>query len=240
MGLAENEGDGDIRASDDTILVLVKFKVRGNLRYLSHAEMLKLFQRACVRGGMEAQYSGGFNPRVKLRLPLPRSVGVESEDELLCLRVRSGRWTVGGAGGARFDGEGFRAALRGQLPHGCEVVSASLSEARASFEALGAMYFLPVRRECLNDELRERVERLLASGSMKVRRQTDSRGLRFKEVDVRGYLRSVAIEETGVAVECEISRSGSIRIEEIMSLLGLGWEHLAGPVKRIRVQWGGS
>ncbi|MHC4594604.1 MAG: TIGR03936 family radical SAM-associated protein, partial [Planctomycetota bacterium] len=78
--------DGDAKS----ILVLVKFKIRGNMRFLSHAEVLKVFQRACVRTGIKMQYSQGFNPRPRLSLPLPRSVGVETDNDLLCLRIDRG------------------------------------------------------------------------------------------------------------------------------------------------------
>jgi radical SAM-linked protein len=73
----------------NTVSVLIKFKIEGSLRYLSHAETLRLFQRACARAGVNLQYSQGFNPRPKLSLALPRSVGVESDDEMLILRVQT-------------------------------------------------------------------------------------------------------------------------------------------------------
>ena len=34
-------------------------------------------------------YSEGFNPRPKLSLPLPRSVGIEVDDDLFCLRTET-------------------------------------------------------------------------------------------------------------------------------------------------------
>ena len=66
--------------------VIVKFGIKGNLRFLSHAETIRLFERACVRAGIKLVYSQGFNPHPKLSLPLPRTVGVESDDDLLYLR----------------------------------------------------------------------------------------------------------------------------------------------------------
>ncbi|MEE9370604.1 MAG: TIGR03936 family radical SAM-associated protein, partial [Sedimentisphaerales bacterium] len=97
--------------------MLIKFKVRDNLRFLSHAETVKVFQRACIRAGIKIQYSQGFNPRPKLYLPLPRSVGVETDDDLLCLRVNlSGPRTVS-------DESQIKAGLAKQLPDGVELLS---------------------------------------------------------------------------------------------------------------------
>ncbi|MBN2271219.1 MAG: DUF2344 domain-containing protein, partial [Sedimentisphaerales bacterium] len=63
--------------------MLLKFRIWGNLRFLSHAETMKVFQRACARAGLDVAHTEGFNPRPRLSLPLPRSVGVESDEELL-------------------------------------------------------------------------------------------------------------------------------------------------------------
>ena len=58
------------------------------MRFLSHAETIRVFQRACVRAGVQIAYSQGFNPHQKMSLVPPRSVGVESNDDLLCLWLK--------------------------------------------------------------------------------------------------------------------------------------------------------
>ena len=119
---------------DKSILVLVKHKVYGNLRFLSHAETLRVFQRACVRADIKIHYSQGFNPRPKLSLPLPRSVGVEADDDLLCLRVKS----IGAIDnqldclGLPFDNDQLKSRLSAQLPVGCELLSVWVEKTKAS------------------------------------------------------------------------------------------------------------
>ncbi|MBW7991664.1 MAG: DUF2344 domain-containing protein, partial [Planctomycetes bacterium] len=70
------EGDKCIAVSNETIMLVIKFRIGGPLRFISHAQTLSVFQRACVRAGIEIRYSQGFNPRPRLSLPLPRPVGV--------------------------------------------------------------------------------------------------------------------------------------------------------------------
>jgi hypothetical protein len=43
-----------------------------------------------------------------------------------------------------------------------------------------------------------------------------------------------------VSVECEISLAGSVRVEEILELLGLDVEKLGRPIERTDVQWRSS
>lgn len=54
----------------------------GDARYISHLELTKLFERAFRRNGIEAKYTEGFNPSVKLNFAAPLSVGQESLKEV--------------------------------------------------------------------------------------------------------------------------------------------------------------
>ena len=96
-------------------LLVIKFRIGGLLRYLSHAETLRLFERACVRAGINLQYSQGFNPHPRLSLPLPRPVGVDSDDELLTLKVH---WELN-PGAEQLKEQSIKDALSAQLPEGC-------------------------------------------------------------------------------------------------------------------------
>ncbi|UCF14496.1 MAG: DUF2344 domain-containing protein [Phycisphaerales bacterium] len=225
---------------------MIKFKVWGALRFLSHAEMLRVFQRACVRAGVNVQYSRGFNPRPKLSLPLPRPVGVESEDEVLSIRcsIPDARYSTRNTHDAILDT--IKAGLSAQLPEGCELLSVRVAESAASIRPRSATYILPVKPEHLYDALGSTIDRLLASECLTVRRKThakkrrttdDRRGTRIKNIDVRGFLASLEMTGEGIIVECKISPAGSIRIDEVLSLLQLDQSKLAGPIRRTSVQW---
>ena len=209
---------------------MIKFKVWGALRFLSHAETLRLFQRACVRAGINVRYSQGFNPRPKLSLPLPRPVGVESDDEVLSLRcsMSDARCSTCNA---------IKVSLSGHLPEGCELLSVGVAKSGASIQPRGATYALPVRREYLTDNLRATIDRLLASDSLGVERRTGAKGHRSKNIDVRPFLASIETTGQGIIVECKISPAGSIRVEEVLSLLKLDQNMLAGPIRRTSVRW---
>ena len=225
----KKSGDMHIAVSDETIEVVIKFKVRGNLRFLSHAEMLKVFQRACVRAGIKPVYSQGFNPRPKLLLPLPRSVGIETDDDLLCLRLEPSA--------SSFDSEQFKAKLSSQLPEGCELLMVSVAKAKTSFRANAATYVLAIGREHINEKLKNKIERLLANESLNLERRRSPNSLNSKNVDVRPFLKSIELNGINIVVECKISPAGSIRVDEILELLELDYVMLAAPIRRTRAQW---
>lgn len=59
------------------------FEKMGNARYISHLDLMRVFQRAFKRAGLPLTHTQGFNPRASVSIALPLSLGVESQCELL-------------------------------------------------------------------------------------------------------------------------------------------------------------
>ena len=59
------------------------FEKTGNAVWISHLDLMRLFQRAFKRAGLPLTHTQGFNPRPSVSIALPLSVGVQSHCELL-------------------------------------------------------------------------------------------------------------------------------------------------------------
>ncbi len=59
------------------------FEKTGDSVWISHLDLMRVFQRAFRRAGYLLKHSQGFNPRAIVSIALPLSVGVESVCELL-------------------------------------------------------------------------------------------------------------------------------------------------------------
>ena len=59
------------------------FEKKGNAVWISHLDLMRLFQRSFKRSGLLLKHSQGYNPRPYVAVALPLSVGVESGCELL-------------------------------------------------------------------------------------------------------------------------------------------------------------
>lgn len=59
------------------------FEKTGNAVWISHLDLMRLFQRAFKRAGLPLTHTHGYNPRPSVSIALPLSVGVESCCELL-------------------------------------------------------------------------------------------------------------------------------------------------------------
>jgi len=209
-------------------VLILKFKVSGNLRFLSHAETLRLFHRACARACLDVAYSSGFNPRPKISLPLPRSVGLACEDETCLLQLNRPADVP--------DVKYLCHKLADQMPDGIDLIDAELLQPDISLCSGTAIYELTLKGAHFGGKLQERVCKLLASDSLKLTRRRDT-AAQTTTVDVRRFLESIEVHNLTVVVRAGFSPQGSVRVDEILTLLGLDADCLDGPVTRTRVLW---
>lgn len=214
------------------------------LRFLSHAEILRVFRRACIRAGIKIKYTEGFNPRPKMSLPLPKSVGIEIDNDILCLWYeRDTASLYGDMDGNKIEDYclHIKAKLSDQLPKGIELLSVRFVETNKPFQPRLASYEFNILPEYFNELFKVRIKHLLTRESLMVTRtlETSRRRIKrsFKTVDVRPFLKSIELGDNWILVACKICSAGSIRIDEILRLLELDAEKLAGPVKRTSVEW---
>ncbi len=59
------------------------FEKTENAIYISHLDLMRVFQRAFKRAGLPLTHTQGYNPRPSVSIALPLSLGVESKCELL-------------------------------------------------------------------------------------------------------------------------------------------------------------
>ena len=59
------------------------FEKTGSAVWISHLDLMRLFQRAFKRAGLPLTHTQGFSPRPSVSIALPLSVGIESGCELL-------------------------------------------------------------------------------------------------------------------------------------------------------------
>ena len=65
------------------------FEKSGNAVWISHLDLMRLFQRAFKRAGLPLTHTHGYNPRPSVSIALPLSVGVESCCEILDFDLNS-------------------------------------------------------------------------------------------------------------------------------------------------------
>lgn len=72
---------------DAPITVRVRFRKVGDLQYISHLDLQRTMHRILSRAGIPVWYTKGFNPHIKLVFSTPLSIGMQSECEMLDIRI---------------------------------------------------------------------------------------------------------------------------------------------------------
>ena len=202
--------------------------------------MLRVLQRACIRAGINIKYTRGFNPHPRLSLPLPKPVGVESDEEFLCIRINLDSPEIHEPMDEqqikKYESQ-IKAALSEQLPEGCEALRVSVTEGRDTFQPLSVTYIFPVHNGFFSDKFDIKVDHLMDSENINIRRRTGEKSIKTKNLNIRDFLKSINTDGNDIIAECRISPAGSIRIEEIMELLELDAGMLDGPIRRTDIKW---
>ncbi|MBI00556.1 MAG: hypothetical protein CL467_08210 [Acidimicrobiaceae bacterium] len=106
--------------------VRIRFTKVGKVRFTSHRDVARIWERAVRRAGIAVAYSQGFSPRPKLSFGLALSTGHESVAEYLdadLLDDRFGSTEAWGAGRSKTTSVELMNALNGVLPAGMDVIA---------------------------------------------------------------------------------------------------------------------
>lgn len=67
----------------------VKFRKYGPVRFIGHLDVMRFFQKAIRRAGLDIAYTGGFSPHQIMTFAAPLGVGLESNGEYMDIEVHS-------------------------------------------------------------------------------------------------------------------------------------------------------
>ena len=71
--------------------IRIKFAKYGTMKYIGHLDMMRFFQKAIRRAGIDIAYSGGYSPHQIMSFAAPLGVGVTSDGEYFDIEVNSSR-----------------------------------------------------------------------------------------------------------------------------------------------------
>ena len=66
------------------------FQKTGDMRFISHLDLMRLFQRALRRANLPVTITQGFSPRLKMSIGRALKLGTESLDEALTVHMSRG------------------------------------------------------------------------------------------------------------------------------------------------------
>ncbi|MCE5236709.1 MAG: TIGR03936 family radical SAM-associated protein [Clostridiaceae bacterium] len=187
--------------------IIARFEKTAPVRFVSHLDVQRLFQRAFRRALIPAAYSQGFNPHPVLAFATALSTGFTSSAEWLDLKLER-----------EIEPDDFIKRVNTALPAGFRVIKAALAEdALPALSALMCATGYTVRFLCEPDaDALTTAIRSLLGGEIVVNKKTKAGR---KDVDLRPQLYEMVFFADRLAVTGEASAQGSLSVDLLMEAL---------------------
>ena len=194
----------------------ITFAKGETIKYISHLDLMRAWERALRRAQVPLAYSEGFNPRPKISIAAPLPVGFTGRGEVMDIVLSS-----------RISPYNFAKRIKPHLPPGLEILSVEevyLSLPSLQSQMRYAEYRVVVESEETLAEMEKRVEEVRSAQSLP--RQRERKG-KVTEYDLRPRIDDLWIEgrEGGayiLGMRLQSDSQATSRPDEVLETMGLG------------------
>ena len=216
--LSQNAAETDAAAIRQK--VEIRFEKGDAVRFISHHDLMRAFQRALLRAALPVRLTQGFNPRPRIIFPVALEVGIASKDEVAELELT--QWLLP---------DNLKDRLENRLPPGLRIVQITEIPPNPRVRLpLRLEYLIHLKEAGLKLSL-EQIQAFLSRPALPyLRLRPDKPPLeREKEVDLKPFLLAVEVDAAGdLAVAVNPGANGNARPLEVLSLL------LEKPLEQLR------
>jgi radical SAM-linked protein len=192
----------------------ITFSRGEELKYITHLDLMRLWQRVFRRADIPLVYSQGFSPHPHISLAAPLAIGVTSSCELMDIFLER-----------RLSPHFFIKSVKEQLPVGISILE--VSEVGVMLPSLQsqlrfAEYKITVYADKKREEVEAAINSLLSSDSLPWQHTRDKE---IRKYDLRALIEDIWLIESrppefviGMRLRCDSAGTG--RPEQVISALG--------------------
>lgn len=173
---------------EEKFSIRLKF-IKGNeVKYISHLDLMRTFQRAIRRADIPVSYSSGFNPHQEISFGAPLALGVTSNAEYLDLKLKS-----------VVEIEVLVERLNNALPEGIRVLNGILLGDKAK-NAMSLVthskYKVSLSIEDTNfEQLQKKIDEFLKEQEIIALKEQPKKGFKVKEVNIKPMIVEMTLLE---------------------------------------------
>jgi radical SAM-linked protein len=192
------------------VRVRLRFSKLGKIRWTSHRDVARMWERAFRRVDLRLAYTEGFSPRPKVSFGLALPTGAESVAEYLDIEL---------ADGEQPDVVALPGRLSPALPVGLDVLAAAVVDEKGSLQEIvtSCRWELEAASAGVDSgSLADRVAQVLAADTLVVNRERKGQSTAD---DIRPAILSLTLETDGLLV-CELATTGrGLRPTELLAAI---------------------
>lgn len=194
--------------------ILCKFTKLGYLKFISHLDLVDLFQRTLFQNKVDVKFSEGFNPHPRMSIAYPLPLGIESNSEYMEIYLNS-----------KIDLKDFLIKMNERLPQGIKIVEAKYDDDESisnkvksvvyAFKLLNTFYDknkdIDLAKELnkVNDMDMVEIERKRKKGKRRI----------FVKENAKDYLNRLEFKDDAIYAYIKMSEQGSLKPALVFDIL---------------------
>lgn len=184
-----------------------------------------MLERMCTRARIPVQYTGAFNPHMKMSLVVPRQVAVASDDELLVVQLTE-----------PIDADTFRTRLAATAPEGLNILECRKTAARPPQAA--AVHYCVTLDDSHTIMVDQAVTKFDQAQSASITRPRRGRHPE-RTIDLKEGVRHIRVDHIDNTLQVTIgcSRQATARLGELLTYIGLDDPGILAQTKRTHIEW---
>jgi radical SAM-linked protein len=183
----------------------LRFRKDGDLRLISHHDLLRTFERMLRRADVPFRSTQGFNPKPRLVFALSLALGIVGHEEVVEIELAD-----------HVPADTIRERLNHHAPPGLAFTEARLIDHSLTAHVSQVTYRLNFPQGRLANT-QSALERVLVAAELWVERKRP----RPRRIDIRPYLKDCRIVNGALEIDLTVTTAGTARPEEVLRLLDL-------------------
>jgi radical SAM-linked protein len=188
----------------DFVKIRLRFRKDGDLRLVSHHDLMHCFERMFRRAALPFRSTQGFHPQPRMVFAQALALGVIGCEEILDVELKEA-----------IDPAEIERRLSAQCPPGMQILSVQGIPPRAKAQVVAVRYRVAVPPQRQPEISAQLVTVLQATECWVERSRPQPRSL-----DIRPYLRDIQVQDPYLEMHLWVTPTGTARPEEVLRLLG--------------------
>lgn len=194
--------------------ILCKFTKLGYLKFISHLDLVDLFQRTLFQNKVDVKFSEGFNPHPRMSIAYPLPLGIESNSEYMEIYLNS-----------KIDLKDFLIKMNERLPQGIKIVEAKYDDDESISNKVKSVVYAFKLLNTFYDknkdiDIAKELDKVNAMDIVEIERKRKKGKRRiFVKENAKDYLNRLELKEDAIYAYIKMSEQGSLKPALVFDIL---------------------
>ncbi|HBE70868.1 MAG TPA: hypothetical protein DDW52_22205 [Planctomycetaceae bacterium] len=185
----------------------IHFTKQGDLRWIGHRDLARVWERLLRRADLQLAFSEGFHPKPRISFPSALALGIEALNEVVELEI------VG-----EFSLDDIEGRIREQMPEGMQLLNLQSPQYKLGKAKVESAQYSVEIDPAQQSELAQRIDEVLRAGMIEVERDQK----KTITCDTNSEYFALRLDDGKLYFDLPVTDGAMLRPSELLEHLGLG------------------